>query len=391
MYLFINSANDQQKPVICSQFKDRVKRFCLYQVSVIIFLFSLSHSSPLLAGPPQDSLFHKKRFLLSGLPILFYTPETRFGFGAAGVCIFNFKKDTANAPRSSVNLGFTYTQNNQALFYVPYVLFIKNRSYQLYGELSYSRYNYNFYGVGNDQPKSYVERYGVEFPRLRLTALKKVANHFYAGLRYAYDKFSLFDLATNGQLIKKDIPGSKGGVVSGFGAVLLYDSRDYIFNPSKGCWGELVVYRDDPHTGSSFNYTRITLDFSKYLSYKKNTLALNAYSLYSNADLPFFQMALLGGPKRMRGFYEGRYRDNNALVFQAEYRRKLFWQLGMTLFADAGQVAPRYTAFNNQNWRYTYGAGLRCMLDKTQRINLRVDFAVGNKALLPYFTIGEAF
>ena len=333
----------------------------------------------------------KKRYMISGFPVLYYTPETRFAFGAAGICTFNFKKDSLNAPRSSFNLGFAYTQNKQVLFYLPYFLFFKNRTYQLYGEIGYNKYFYNFYGVGNNQSKDYVEKYGVEFPRIRVTALKKLADHFYGGLRYAFDKFSLFDLDTTGQLIKKDIPGSKGGIVSGVGVVAVYDNRDNIFYPSKGFFGELVVYHDDKITGSSFNYTRIALDVTKYFSYKENILALNLYSIYSDSDLPFFQMGNLGGLKKMRGFYEGRYRDNNLLVFQAEYRRHLFWLLGFTLFADAGQVAPRYDTFNDKNWRYTYGAGLRLTLDKAQKINLRIDAAIGDNKILPYFTIGEAF
>lgn len=338
-----------------------------------------------------DTLTPKKRYKISGFPVLFYTPETRFGIGAAGICTFNLKKDSLNAPRSSFNLGFAYTQNNQVLFYLPYFLFFKNRSYQLYGELGYNKYTYNFYGVGNDQAKDYVEKYGVEFPRLRITFLKKITPHFYIGPRYAFDNFSLFKLDTTGQLIKKNIPGSKGGYVSGLGLVTVYDNRDNIFYPSKGFFGELVLYRDDKLTGSSFNYTRIALDITKYFSYKDNILALNAYSIYSDADLPFFQMGILGGMKKMRGFYEGRYRDNNLLVFQAEYRRHLFWQLGFTIFADAGQVAKRYDAFNDKNWRFTYGGGLRLMLDKAQKINLRMDIGVGDKKVLPYFTIGEAF
>lgn len=340
---------------------------------------------------PGDTLVPKKRYLFTAVPIVFYTPETRFGFGAAGICIFNFKNDSLLAPRSSINLGFTYTQNKQVLFYLPYNLFIRNREYQAYGELAYNKYNYNFYGVGNNQPESYVERYGVEFPRLRFTLLKKVTRSFYAGLRYAYDKFSLFDLDTTAQLIKKEIPGSRGGTVSGLGVVLLADTRDNIFYPSKGLWAELVIYKDDPLTGSSFNYTRVAFDFCKYFSYRENILALNAYSIYSDSDLPFFQMGVLGGQKKMRGFYEGRYRDNNLLVFQAEYRRHLFWLLGFTLFGDIGQVAHRYDAFNAKNWRYTYGGGLRLMLDKTQKINLRIDVGVGNGKVLPYFTIAEAF
>lgn len=339
---------------------------------------------------PKDTLI-KKRYTFFAVPVIFYTPETRFGFGASGFCFFNFKKDSLNAPKSNVSLGFAYTQNKQALFSLPYNLFIKNRSYQLYGELAYNKFFYNFYGVGNEQPTGFVERYGVEFPRLRITALKKVAPHFYAGFRYAFDKFSLFKLDTTGQLIKGSIPGSKGGMVSGLGLVFLYDSRDFVHYPSKGIWSELVLYHDDPATGSSFNYTRIAFDFSKYFSYKKNILALNAYSIYSDSDVPFFQMGVLGGQKKMRGFYEGRYRDNNALVFQAEYRRHLFWMLGITAFVDMGQVAHRYSDFNTKDWSYTYGAGLRLMTDKKQKINLRIDFAIGNKKLLPYFTIGEAF
>jgi outer membrane protein assembly factor BamA len=352
---------------------------------------AVCYSCGLSGVNPGDSLSSKKRYLLSALPVVFYTPETRFGFGASGICIFNFKNDSLLAPRSSVSLGVAYTQNKQVLFYLPYNLFIKNRSYQLYGELDYNKFFYNFYGVGNDQPKDFVEKYGVEFPRLRVTALKKLAKHFYAGFRYAYDKFSLFNLDTAAQLVKGLIPGFKGGVVSGLGLVALYDSRNNVFYPSKGTWSELVVYHDDPVTGSSFNYTRVAFDFCKYYNYKKNILALNAYSIYSNTDVPFFQMGVLGGQKKMRGFYEGRYRDNNLLVFQAEYRRHLFWLLGFTIFGDVGQVAHRYDMFNNKEWKYTYGAGIRLMLDKTQKINLRIDCAVGNNTILPYFTIGEAF
>ncbi len=328
---------------------------------------------------------------VSGVPVLFYTPETRFAFGASAISLFNFKNDTLNARRSSMSLGFAYTQNKQVLFYLPFNLYLKNRRYQVYGELGYNKYLYNFYGVGNNQADNYVEKYGVEFPRLRLTFLRKISRRFYAGLRYAYDKFSLFQLDPNGQLVQGLIPGSKGGLISGFGVVSVYDSRDQIFNPSKGLFGELVFYRNDRVFGGSFDYNRVALDVSTYLSYKKTILALNVYSIYSNTDLPFFQMANLGGQKKMRGFYEGRYRDNNCLVLQAEYRRHLFWLLGFTVFADAGQVMHRYEDLNSTHWQYTYGAGLRLMIDQSQKLNLRIDVAVGNKKILPYFTVAEAF
>jgi hypothetical protein len=359
--------------------------------TIIAGVFTLCCGFRLFASLSGDSLSTKKRISLSALPVVFYTPETRFGFGASGILLFNFKNDTLQSQKSSVNIGFAYTQNKQVLFYLPFNLFVNNRAYQFYGEAGYNKFFYNFYGVGNEQPENFVEKYGVEFPRLRITAIKKIARGFYMGPRYAYDKFSLSNLDSAGQLIRGKIPGSKGGTVSGFGLVTVYDTRDYVFYPSKGMWAELVIYRDANITGSTFNYTRIAFDASKYFNYKKNILALNAYSIFSDTDVPFFQMGNLGGQKKMRGFYEGRYRDNNLLVFQAEYRRSLFWLLGMTVFGSVGQVAHRYDELNMANWRYTYGAGLRLMMDKNQKLNLRIDFAIGNNKLLPYFTIGEAF
>lgn len=357
----------------------------------IHFLLALCSCLCGSAQTTADTLVPKRRFSILPAPIVFYTPETRFGFGASALCFFNFKKDSVGAPRSSVSTGFAYTQNKQILSALPFNLFLKNRAYQVYGEVAYNRFFYNFYGVGNAQVPDFVERYGVEFPRLRLTLLKKIVPKVYLGPRYAFDKFRLFSMDSTGQLIKGTIPGSKGGVISGFGIVGLYDSRDNVYSASRGIWTELVVYHDDPFTGSSFKYTRIAFDFCKYFHYKNNVLALNAYSIFSDTDVPFYQMGILGGQKKMRGFYEGRYRDNNVLIFQAEYRRHLFWLLGFTIFADAGQVARRYNEFNGNNWRYTYGAGLRLTIDKAQKIKLRIDFAIGNRKMLPYFTIGEAF
>jgi hypothetical protein len=102
-------------------------------------------------------------------------------------------------------------------------------------------------------------------------------------------------------------------------------------------------------------------------------------------------MGMLGGSKKMRGFYEGRYRDNNLVLLQAEYRRKIFWWLGFTVFASAGEVAHRADAFSSRFIRYTYGSGLRLTFDDAQRLHLRIDAAAGDGKVRGYFTIGEAF
>lgn len=41
----------------------------------------------------------------------------------------------------------------------------------------------------------------------------------------------------------------------------------------------------------------------------------------------------------MRGYFQGRLRDRNTLMLQAEYRRKLIWNVGVTAFAGFGSVS----------------------------------------------------
>lgn len=360
--------------------------------SILLFLLCVTACPVIFSQVLPDSAEKKQRPLIAGFPIVFYTPETRWGFGATGTCIFNWRNDSLRARPSSVSIGLAFTQNRQAFFTAPFHFFIDSARYQVYGELAYNRYLYNFYGRGNEMPADYVERYGLEFPRARITALKRFGKSLYAGGRYAYDRFSLFDLMPYGLLANGLVPGAAGGAVSGPGAVVMFDSRDNIFYPLKGEWAELVFFRNMPVLGGTGDFTRIAFDAAKYITWKtRNTFAVNLYSIFSPGELPFYQMGMLGGIKKMRGFYEGRFRDNNVVLFQLEYRRWLGSVFGVAAFASAGQVARAYDRFHHSYWRYTYGAGIRVRVDPVRKLNLRIDAAVGNGKILPYFTVGEAF
>jgi hypothetical protein len=324
-----------------------------------------------------------------GFPVLFYTPETRVGFGATGVATFNFKKDSIGAQQSRVNLIAVYTQNKQVLLYLPYLLFLKNRTYQCGGEVGYYNFNYLFYGIGNAPYNEEV--FFLKYPRIRFSLLRKIKKQFYAGIKYNYDNVTLFNLDTTGSLIKGAIAGSRGGIVSGLGLTGVYDSRDNLFYPSSGSYIEMTGLLSNEFLSSDFNFVKITSDVSKYFHYRKSVFALNCFAVYTNGIVPFYQMGLLGGQNRMRGFYEGRYRDNQLFLLQGEYRQMLYKRFGIALFGNVGQVANQWNQMSTNKWLYTYGAGLRFQLNKTKKINLRIDVATDNKKVLPYFTIGEAF
>lgn len=340
----------------------------------------------------QDTL--NKKPSLKGLPAAFYMPETRIGIGGIAILTFHMKKDTSNQFPSSLTMGGAYTQNKQILLFLPYNLYLKNRKHWLYGEVGYYKYIYDFYGIGNFIPKEYNESYTANFARLRFTALTKISRskYIYTGIKYAYDAIKINKLDSAGLLYNTTIAGNKGGTISGIGWVTSYDTRNHAFYPNKGELIEFFIYNEDKYTGSSFSYWRTTLDASSFHTVTpKQVLAFNFYGAYINGDVSFTHLPMLGGDSKLRGYYEGRFRDRVALTWQTEWRYKFHKRVGLNIFASTGVIAPNLNSVALDQFKYSAGGGLRFVLDKKQGVNLRADYAVGHGSTGLYLTIGEAF
>ena len=345
-----------------------------------------------LSAQQVDTTAAGNKPVIFGLPLVFYTPETRWGFGAAGFVSWRFKGESSGSRPSQFQVGGAYTLEDQILAYLPLQLWWDENQFSLFGELGWYRYNYYFFGIGNGIPSDFEELYGIDFPRLRLTFMREAAPKFYVGLRAIADDFTMTEVDPEGMLTQGAIPGSLGGLNTGAGLMLNYDSRDNIFDSHSGWYAEANIDRHGSFVGSDFTYTRLSLDLRYFLSFsEKNRLAAQFFTESMAGEVPFISQALIGGTQRMRGFYEGRYRDNHAAMVQAEYRRHLVGRFGAVAFAGVGTVAPRYGGLSLSHMRYTYGAGLRVALDREDRINVRIDMGVGNGQPAWYITIGEAF
>ena len=62
----------------------------------------------------------------------------------------------------------------------------------------------------------------------------------------------------------------------------------------------------------------------------------------------------------------------------------------MVIFAGIGEVEHKFSEFTNHP-RAAGGAGIRFMIDKESKINVRLDFAYNGNDVLTYFNILEAF
>jgi len=340
--------------------------------------------------PRRDSLKLETRrdssLSFFGVPLLFYTPDTRWGIGAAGIVTF-----PTRPRRSNLTFNFSYTQNEQILIFFPFQWLSNRNKWRFYGEVGWYRYLYRYFGIGNEHPNSYEESYTAKYPRIRLTAATRVQEKHLLGLRFFLDGYNIVSTSPDGELAHKAITGAEGGISSSFGPVWISDSRDNSFFPRKGWLTELALTAENPLTGSDFKFARCSLDLAWYLPLGKTIMAFNGIAMFTAGDVPFFQLPQIGGASRLRGYPLGKYRDRHLLIAQAEFRFPVIWRFKAVVFAGGGMVFGK--PGESPKIRPNGGAGLRVEFDRRQKLHLRVDYGIGegkgNSGV--YVTLGEAF
>jgi hypothetical protein len=92
----------------------------------------------------------------------------------------------------------------------------------------------------------------------------------------------------------------------------------------------------------------------------------------------------------MRGYREGRYRDDVYWTTQAEYRFPLFWRLKGVAFASVGAVGPRLGGALARDVEAAVGLGGRFRFTD-DGVHGRLDLAYSPTGLELYLSLGEAF
>jgi outer membrane protein assembly factor BamA len=333
-----------------------------------------------------------KKSGIAVLPVVFYTPETKLAFGVGGLYYFPLTSDKAVDRPSNIAFSGVYTQKKQTSIELNPDLYL-GHGYHIQAVLRYSDFPDYFYGVGNATSADLEEPFTSKYWWLSVEALKRMNGPVNVGFQYFFDETKLTNVEAGGFLDSGDVTGSGGGTVSGLGPFLTYDDRDSIFFPTQGSYHQFSALTFGPALGSDFRFNRFYLELRKYHGLSPaRVLAFQARFLVQTGDPPFWRMGLLGGEESMRGYYLGRYRDRNLITFQAEYRWvPVFWRVGLVAFAGLGDVADSLGHFDLGRFEYSYGLGLRLVIDPKQRLHIRLDFGFGRGTSGFYFTAGEAF
>ncbi len=322
------------------------------------------------------------------VPVVAAAPETGWRVGVGGLSSFLLSPDSSTH-YSLISPFICYTEDKQDYIYMPFELYTKGNDFYFEGEADYYNFSYYYWGIGTDRVSQ--ELYDVRFPKLFCNAYRKLSTHIYAGLDYYFEDDVISNLNSQGQLISGDITGSKGSVNSGLGLCAYYDTRDSVYYPTRGWYIKATSYLNNSVLGSTCDYSKVTADICWYKQVASPVvLAFDEHTVYTSGNVPFNQMALVGGPYDMRGYYLGYYRDNSFTMFQAEARIHLFWRIGFDAFAGLGCMGNEHLFPEAPGAIYAEGVGLRYNYDKRQHVNVRLDVGYGQTAEI-YLEVLEAF
>lgn len=325
-------------------------------------------------------------------PVVAYSPETSWQFGAGGKLLFPSSADSTRT--SFIEIAVRYTLNQQILTSPEYTFFSSRERFIHRGELTFRKFPQFYYGIGNATPEENEELFSYTTFGIEHLTYRRINQQLYAGAGFRYTTTYNIELTPDGELAQELPLGAEPYQAVGFDLGLMFDNRNNVLSTTSGMLAEFRQRFHRKALGSDFDYSVGVLDVRNYwkpFASRKDIVALQLYGYFSYGNTPFLEQAALGGDMIMRGYYEGRYRDNHLLAGQAEYRWHIWKNFGAVGFLGLGDVASRFADFSLSDIKPSVGAGLRYALIPEENLNIRLDFAVGKGTSNFYINISEAF
>ncbi|EDL69193.1 BamA/TamA family outer membrane protein [Vibrio campbellii] len=322
------------------------------------------------------------------LPGPFVNPEQGFGIGVAAVGLYTPYDWQKGDPYSTVTVT-SYGSTSGS-----YGLGLNNRTYlkgdkvRLLGEAWISHTPGYYWGIGSQVAENDSNKVQYEGQRLQLSpkVAVEIAPNTYAKLGWQWQSFNKVD-GVDGDILPSEVAdATSSGVLVG----MEYDTRDFEPNPMRGQFLDIEWIANRDSLGSDEDYDNLVANYRLYQQWSDTTIvAMEVYSQSIFGDAPWFDYAQLGDDQRMRGYYQGQYRDKHQLSTQVEIRHTIAGRHGVVGWLGAGNIAPTYHDLFESSWLPTVGVGYRFAFKA--RINVRVDLGVGKDSTGFYFQINEAF
>jgi hypothetical protein len=340
--------------------------------------------------------FNKKMerlFVIIPVPIFSYSTEAGYVLGLAKFNLFDLSKNDTVSVSSKISELATFSTLGQVNLVVATELNWHKGRYMVQGYINYKEQPEYILGIGNDVSIDSVESIKINKIKFVNYGFIQAVEHLYLGVGVDLTDYASVETDSNSFLVRDNVAGIDGGTGVGLGVAGIYDSRDNRYNGHKGYYLSIKYMNFPSFLGNPYLYTKVDVDARTYfVPWFKHVIAMQATTSFRNGTVPFYELSLLGGEDKMRGYYEGALRDKVLVDCQIEYRMPVWNIFGVNAWIGTGRVAPDYAHLSLDGFWLSYGGGFRIKVDSKHDTNLRFDFGFGPGGISgTYINFAEAF
>lgn len=319
------------------------------------------------------------------------------GVGICGSGMYHMQPSNPSLPQSNISITGQATHKGMFSLEVTGLNYFPEDRCRSEYSLKMETFKNEFWGLGylnadNDDNHCYFRRNRAMFDG-NFTFRLAENTYFGPSLYYSYYAAAKRDEMVNQLLVDPETGKSmdKHTSTQALGLMIKYDSRDFALCASRGVYFSLNQRVAPTFFGNKHSFTTTEFNLRGYApAWKGCVLAGEVHGVINvGHNMPWTEMPLVGSSTRMRGYYEGRYRDRNLIEGQVEVRQRIWRRIGMVAWAGCANV------FRDEDDCYLYRTlpnyGLGARWEFKKGVNIRLDYGFTRNGTGFVFQINEAF
>jgi len=322
---------------------------------------------------------------LVAVPIPMSNPTLGTGLmGGAAYFYPQTEEQKKKQAASMTGVGGMYTNNDSWVAGIAQQSYWDEDKWRLHAVAGYSDFNFVLRDPVNEGQTGL--NWGVKGGLFQGVVSRRIKDPWYVGFLLRY-----LDITQN---LDSSIPSETYSLESqitsaGAGLTLEYDTRDVPTNAYEGTRFEAKAIFSVADGVESENYQSYYLRLRGYYKLKESPIVF-AYDLYGCAKggrFPLWDTCRLN----IRGFPVTDYLGSQSITGQIEARWQASPRWGFVAFGGAGHITNSFSAQGENERAPSYGVGVRFMVLKSKRVNMRLDYAQSDESDAWYVSVGEAF
>jgi hypothetical protein len=343
---------------------------------------------------PQDGKLDASAFLATAygfVPIASIITDPAIGYGGALGLVFikpNHDSNTGEMLRPDMALAAGMaTENGTWGAAVGHSGNWQNGRLKTLAGGMYASLNLEFFGTGAINPADTPLKYNLQaWGGLTEADWQISSQPLWLGLRYVFaDVTTSFDIGNN-------IPGidpiDYDQRMSGLTPLITWDTRNNIFTPTKGTYGQASVAIFSEALGGDRDFELASLTGIWYHPLADElTLGVKGDVSASFGHTPFYLRPYV----QLRGIQSLRLQGDDMAELELELRWQHWGRHSLLAFAGTGAVWTDRDESNNSRSTVTGGIGYRYLLARLFGLHMGLDLAFGPDDPIIYFQFGSAW